>query len=201
MPDIAGQRYVIERARGYSSGFSKIYDETRFRIENADKEFIAWLAGFFDGEGTLYISFYKTNSPRNVKLRIGQSGERGKKICEEIARKLGGVVLEYQPKNPRWKKVYIWEVRERDRVIEIAELLLPYLRVKAGEKIKIFERNIMHTGYGYKIDVEDAVDKIHDILDNYDDYKAKLEGWRQKVLYNEYRWDIIAKKLFETINN
>jgi hypothetical protein len=30
MPDIAGQRYVIERARGYSSGFSKIYDETRF---------------------------------------------------------------------------------------------------------------------------------------------------------------------------
>jgi len=31
MPDIAGQRYyVTERARGYSSGFSKIYDEGRF---------------------------------------------------------------------------------------------------------------------------------------------------------------------------
>jgi len=31
MPDIAGQRYVvIERARGYSSGFSKIYDERRW---------------------------------------------------------------------------------------------------------------------------------------------------------------------------
>ena len=31
MPDIAGQRYyVTERARGYSSGYSKIYDEVRF---------------------------------------------------------------------------------------------------------------------------------------------------------------------------
>ena len=81
------------------------------------------------------------------------------------------------------------------------DYLPEFLRVKAGEKIKIFERNIMHTGYGYKIDVEDAVDKIYDILDNHDDYKARVEEYRQKVLSNEYRWDLIAKKLFETINN
>ena len=81
------------------------------------------------------------------------------------------------------------------------DYLPDFLRVKINEKVKVFNDNVIHVGYGYKIDVEDAVDKIHDILDNYDDYKAKLEEWRQKVLYNEYRWDLIAKKLFETINN
>jgi len=31
MPDLVGQKHVIiERARGYSSGYSKIYDETRY---------------------------------------------------------------------------------------------------------------------------------------------------------------------------
>jgi len=79
------------------------------------------------------------------------------------------------------------------------DYLPEFLRVKTGEKIKIFERNIMHTGYGYKIDVENAVDKIHDILDNYDDYKAKVEEYRQKVLYNEYRWDYIVEKMIKII--
>ena len=57
----------------------------------------------------------------------------------------------------------------------------------------------MHTGYGHKIDVEDAVDKIHDILDNYDDYKARVEEYRQKVLSNEYRWDYIVEKMIKII--
>ena len=54
-------------------------------------------------------------------------------------------------------------------------------------------------GYGYKVDVEDALNKIHNILDNYDDYKARVEEWRQKVLKNEYRWDIIEQKLVKII--
>jgi glycosyltransferase involved in cell wall biosynthesis len=76
-----------------------------------------------------------------------------------------------------------------------------FLLVRAGERVKVFENNAIHVGYGYKVGVEDAVGKIHDILENYNDYRARVEEWREKVLYNEYRWDLIAKKLFETINN
>jgi len=79
------------------------------------------------------------------------------------------------------------------------DYLPPFLGVKTGEKVKVFENNAIHIGYGYKVDVEDALNKIHDILENYDEYKARTEEWRQKVLANEYRWDIIAQKLVKVI--
>jgi glycosyltransferase involved in cell wall biosynthesis len=76
-----------------------------------------------------------------------------------------------------------------------------YLQVKTGEKVKVFNGNAIHVGYGYKVDVEDALGKIHDILENYDDYRARVEEWRSKILVNEYRWDVIAKRLVETIHS
>jgi glycosyltransferase involved in cell wall biosynthesis len=76
-----------------------------------------------------------------------------------------------------------------------------YLQVKTGEKVKVFEDNAIHVGYGYKVDVEGALGKIHDILENYDDYKARVEEWRSKILVNEYRWDVVVKRLVEVVNN
>jgi len=76
----------------------------------------------------------------------------------------------------------------------------PFLQVKTGKRVKVFEGNGIHVGYGYKVDVEDALNKVHDILENYDNYKARVEEWRQKVLVNEYRWNVIAKRLAEVIN-
>jgi hypothetical protein len=77
----------------------------------------------------------------------------------------------------------------------------PFLQVKAGEKVKVFDGNAIHVGYGYRVDVEGALGKIHDILESYDDYKARVEEWRSKVLKSEYRWDVIAKRLIETIGS
>jgi glycosyltransferase involved in cell wall biosynthesis len=79
------------------------------------------------------------------------------------------------------------------------DYLPPFLGVKVVEKVKVFEGNAIHVGYGYKVDVEDALNKIHSILDNYGDYRARVEEWRQKVLKNEYRWDLIAEKLVKVI--
>jgi glycosyltransferase involved in cell wall biosynthesis len=76
----------------------------------------------------------------------------------------------------------------------------PYLQVRVGERVKVFEDNVIHVGYGHRVDVESALDKINDILDNHDDYKAKVEEWRQKVLMSEYRWDVVVKRLVETIH-
>jgi glycosyltransferase involved in cell wall biosynthesis len=74
-----------------------------------------------------------------------------------------------------------------------------FLQVKVGEKVKVFEGNAIHVGYGYKVDVEDALNKVHDILDNYEEYKARTEEWSKKVLYNEYRWGVIAEKLVKIV--
>jgi len=77
----------------------------------------------------------------------------------------------------------------------------PFLQVKAGERVRVFEDNAIHVGYGYKVDVEDALNKIHDILENYDDYRARVEEWRFKVLFNEYRWDLVAKRLVGVVSS
>lgn len=76
----------------------------------------------------------------------------------------------------------------------------PYLQVRVGEKVKVFEDNVIHVGYGYKVDVESALDKINDILDNYEDYKAKVREWRDKVLASEFRWDVVVDGLVRVIN-
>jgi len=75
----------------------------------------------------------------------------------------------------------------------------PFLRVKTGRRVQPLPGNVIHTGYGYAVDVDDAVNKVLDILDNYEEYKAKTEEWRMKVLANEYRWDLIAVKLLDVV--
>jgi len=75
----------------------------------------------------------------------------------------------------------------------------PFLRVKTGRRVQPLPGNVIHVGYGYTVDVDDAVNKVLDILDNYDDYRARVEEWRFKVLANEYRWDLIASKLLDVI--
>ena len=77
------------------------------------------------------------------------------------------------------------------------DYLPPFLGVRVGERVKVFEGNAIHIGYGYRVDVESALDKIHDILDNYEDYKARVGEWRVNVLSREYRWDRVALKLAE----
>jgi len=79
------------------------------------------------------------------------------------------------------------------------DYLPQFLGVKTGDRVKVFEGNAIHVGYGYKVDVESALDKIHNILESYDECRAKTEEWRQKVLMNEYRWDLIAEKLVKLV--
>lgn len=77
----------------------------------------------------------------------------------------------------------------------------PFLTVKPGRRVQPLPGNAIHTGYGYAVDVDDAVGKVLDILDNYDDYKARTEEWRRSVLAKEYRWDLAAEKLLEVIRD
>jgi glycosyltransferase involved in cell wall biosynthesis len=74
-----------------------------------------------------------------------------------------------------------------------------FLQVKAGERVRVFENNAVHVGYGYRVDVESALDKVHDILENYDEYRGRVEEWRQKVLVKEYRWDKVALMLADVV--
>jgi len=71
-----------------------------------------------------------------------------------------------------------------------------FLRVRTGERVQPLPNNAIHVGYGYKVDVEDALNKVHGILENYGEYRARVEEWREK-LAGEYRWDAVAQRLAE----
>jgi len=76
-----------------------------------------------------------------------------------------------------------------------------YLRVRVGEKVQPLPNNVIHVGYGYRVDVESALDKVNDVLDKYEDYRARTEGWRAEVLSSVYRWDVIARELVGIIDS
>ena len=71
----------------------------------------------------------------------------------------------------------------------------PYLQVRRGRRVQPLPGNQIHVGYGYAVDVEKAVDKLHEVLDNIDEFKAKVMRWREDVLSKEYRWDKVAWRL------
>jgi glycosyltransferase involved in cell wall biosynthesis len=75
------------------------------------------------------------------------------------------------------------------------DYLPPFLRVRRGLEVEVLPNNIFHVGKGYTVDVEDAVSKVSEVLDNYEEYRAKTLEWREKVLKNKFRWDIVAREL------
>jgi glycosyltransferase involved in cell wall biosynthesis len=79
------------------------------------------------------------------------------------------------------------------------EYVPPFLRIRPGERVRPLPGNEIHVGYGYAVDVEDAVAKVEDILDSYAEYRARTEEWRQRVLAREYRWDMVARALADVI--
>ena len=76
-----------------------------------------------------------------------------------------------------------------------------FLQVKHDKKVIVLPNNKIHVGYGYTVSVKHAVKKINDILDNLEEYKAKVIEYRDKVLKEKYTWDNVARKLIEVIKD
>ncbi len=75
------------------------------------------------------------------------------------------------------------------------EYVPPWLQIKRGRRVQPLPGNQIHVGYGYAVDVDDAVEKIEWVLDNYEEVRTRTEEWRRKVLARKYRWDLIADAL------
>jgi len=74
-----------------------------------------------------------------------------------------------------------------------------FLRVRAGRRVRVFENNMIHVGYGYTVDVESALDKLHDILDNVEEYRVRTKEYALKRLRDTYNWESVARRLLEVI--
>jgi transposase-like protein len=107
--------------------------------EEVDGEFLAWLAGFWEGEGT-----FRVRRGRYPYFDISQSGERGRKILEEIRDRLGVGYVKVEPRRSvNHEDRYRWIITETGDVVRVVEMLLPYMRFRRDEvegKLAVLKR-------------------------------------------------------------
>ena len=98
-------------------------------METVDREFLAWLAGFWEGEGCFYLSI--KGGETKTSFRIGQNN---REPLDLIQSRLGiGYVQTFKPGGFNQKIHYEWVVASQNEVIKIVDLLLPFLKFRKTE--------------------------------------------------------------------
>lgn len=101
------------------------------------KEFIIYLAGFFDGEGSISIR-RRLDREKSLDIRIGitQSFPRGRLLLKEIQYSLGVGHVYHKEKTKRgWHFV----VTKIDDCRELLLLIVPFLKIKRSEALTAIE--------------------------------------------------------------
>jgi len=57
----------------------------------------------------------------------------------------------------------------------------------------------IHCGYGYEVDVEKAIEKMKEVIENLDDYKARVREYWEKVKH-QWTWENVGLKLKQVID-
>jgi len=74
-----------------------------------------------------------------------------------------------------------------------------WLLIDSHESLQLLPGNPIHDGIGVEIEVEKAVDKLHEIIDNMDEYKSRIAEYVNEKIREEFTWSKIGLKLKEII--
>lgn len=93
---------------------------------------IIWLAGLFEGEG--WITFPK-REPNSVAIGMKMTD---KDVMDRVYKAVGevGSYRFYERDDPNHKGVWTWSLGDRDKIIEIITLLLPWMGERRTSKMK-----------------------------------------------------------------
>jgi len=92
-------------------------------LSEADK---GWIAGVFDGEGTVGAYMHKGDNSVRLNLSVDNIDPR---MCLKLYHLLGGTLNEYRVNSPNYQQVYRWRTGGR-RAGKILTQILPYLVIK-----------------------------------------------------------------------
>jgi hypothetical protein len=93
-------------------------------------EQIAWAAGFFEGEGGVYVG------ARTVKLCVVQADREPLERFRAIFG-VEGNILSKRPNPPGKKTMYAYYVQRRDQVEVVVEQMWPWLGPRKREQIRV----------------------------------------------------------------
>lgn len=95
---------------------------------NTRKEDIAWAAGLFEGEGCIFYN-PKAHTRRLTVVNTD------KEVMDKFYKIVNiGVIRIWQPKDNIRKLQYIWNIENREGIIEVLELFLKHLSSRRKEK-------------------------------------------------------------------
>ena len=100
----------------------------------------AYLAGFFDGEGTFFIGkqIKKGKEYPHASVLLSQSGEEGLTLLTEIQKRFGGRLYEHlKPGQHKATKSAYKLYWNRVEAIQLIRCLLPYLILKEGKALEV----------------------------------------------------------------
>jgi len=80
-----------------------------------------------------------------------------------------------------------------------SDFIPSWLLVKSYKSGKVFEDNPIHDGFGIEMDVNKAVDKALDILDNLEEYKERVREYALTYVKENYNWVRIGTLLKDII--
>jgi hypothetical protein len=108
---------------------------------NIDTNFLNWLGGFFDGEGSFTVSIHK-HPGMMLKHQISPSIEITQSECsgwvlEAIHNTIGLGKIARRERNgtttyPNCKDQITWRIRDMEQVSTFTKLIFPYLVLKKG---------------------------------------------------------------------
>lgn len=122
------------------------------------KEDLIWLAGFFDGDGSIFIEIFSGKYLRyDLKIAIGQSGKLGKLLCKQLKFNFKGNTYEETRKNYK-KNFYVWRCRGL-RAHKVLCQILSYLKIKKEQANLGIEFWEIHSSrkYNYLSDSEKII--------------------------------------------
>ncbi len=110
--------------------------DTTKKMKLKDK---AWLAGFFDGEGSISIWIDKRGYGRWT-LSISNTHLTSLKFCKSITG-VGSIAEKfYKRRKKNWSRQWMWQIKSQLNIISILKQMLPFLKVKKGRTKKILSK-------------------------------------------------------------
>lgn len=99
-----------------------------------DTHELAWAAGFFDGEGSIFV-IGKTHL--GVRLAVGQTDVRPLHRFDEAVNSLGTLNKPIPKTNPKHNPLWIYQVQKFEYVQAIIALLWKYLSEPKREQARL----------------------------------------------------------------
>jgi len=133
-----------------------------------EKISIQYIAGFFDGEGGIYVTqktdkrFGKSILVRNIRCQV-TNGDI--KVLKMIQQKYGGVIREKQ-REEGWKPAFYLEIASQKDILKFLQDIEPYLIVKKEQvklAIQYLKSRLSHQHKRYTNEEIKIVEKIRNL--------------------------------------